>query len=264
MDLAVANDGPPDGVTLGSNTRSNHFRSRSDHQQQRAGFDPSHAKIRGPAETDGPPVGPQTPSTLPMNGRVSPCKVDCDPTVSHKTSKFSGNIQNYPPRSVNAVLPPNPLQQPPDSRSVARPMQLPDTSAPQRTPPQDSSSSVDHQPPVGFFTARAAESIQKGAAVPSNVPLFNPHLESPSIRKTAGVDHTKSKPVRTEAVGAPLPPTPTSTTSVAAPPRTNFVNAQVDKARRVGMPVGIAIPLKNRGSYKPPQIKRPAEAAAVP
>ena len=115
---------------------------------------------------------------------------------------------------------------------------------------------IDHAAPVGFFTARAAETVQNGSN--SNLPLkaqpFNPHLESPSIRKTAGVDHTKTKPVGRDSI--PVSP------SLLPPPRpnNNFINPQIDKNRKVGMPVGAASPLQNRSSYKPPlQIKRPAE-----
>lgn len=103
----------------------------------------------------------------------------------------------------------------------------------------------EHDPPTGFFTARAAESIQNAAGMPLKAPAFNPHLESPSIRKTAGVDHSKTKPVEKEAV--------------RLPPRSNFVNPQTDKARRVGMPVGTGSPLQNRSSYKAPQMKRQVE-----
>ena len=118
------------------------------------------------------------------------------------------------------------------------------------TPSLGSSSSLEHDPPIGFFTARAAESLQHGSGLPLKVPAFNPHSESPSIRKTAGVDHTKTKPVGREAVRAPPQP---------AVPRANSVNPQTDKTRRVGMPVGAASPLQNRSSYKPPQMKRPVE-----
>ena len=139
--------------------------------------------------------------------------------------------------------------------------QLPPPRLPQNAPAQgkalsfettslDSSSTSEHDPPVGFFTARAAESLQNGPGLPMKAPAFNPHLESPSIRKTAGVDHTKTKPVGREAVGAPPQP---------IVPRANFVNLQTDKTRRVGMPMGAASPLQNRGSYKPPQMKRPVE-----
>lgn len=103
----------------------------------------------------------------------------------------------------------------------------------------------EHDPPTCFFTARAAESIQNAAGMPLKAPAFDPHLKSPSIRKTAGVDHTKTKPVEKEAV--------------RLPPRSNFVNPQTDKARRVGMPVGTGSPLQNRNSYRAPQMKRQVE-----
>lgn len=121
---------------------------------------------------------------------------------------------------------------------------------PNETPSLDSSSTSEHDPPVGFFTARAAESLQNGPGLQLKVPAFNPHLESPSIRKTAGVDHTKTKPVGREAVGA-LPQ--------SIVPRAIFVNPQSEKTRRVGMPMVAASPLQNRGSYKLPQMKRPVE-----
>ena len=124
------------------------------------------------------------------------------------------------------------------------------------TPPTNSSEATEHEPPVGFFTARAAETLQNTAAVPSNVPLFNPHLESPSIRKTAGIDHTKTKPVNRETLGAPQQSTKTPVPVM----RGNFVNPQADQARRIGMPGGAGSPLQNRTSYKPPQMmKRPAD-----
>ena len=110
----------------------------------------------------------------------------------------------------------------------------------------------EHTPTVGFFTARAAESLQNDPRLPLKAPAFNPHLESPSIRKTAGVDHTRTKPVGREAVGAPQQP---------PVPRASFVNPQSDKSRRVGMPMGAASPLQNRGSYRPPQMKRSVEGS---
>ncbi|KAL8643334.1 MAG: hypothetical protein Q9228_000056 [Teloschistes exilis] len=118
------------------------------------------------------------------------------------------------------------------------------------------SASINVDPPVGFVTARAAESIQGSPAAPSKAPPFNPHLESPSIRKTSGIDHTKTKPVSRDLVVAP--PLPTAVAHTAR--STGFVNSQVDKTRRLGMPaVATASPLSNRNSYKPPQLKRPAE-----
>ncbi|KAL6714922.1 DNA repair protein rad52 [Lecanora helva] len=123
----------------------------------------------------------------------------------------------------------------------------------------DSSNLINHDAPVGFFTARAAESLQGGSGLPIKAPSFNPHLESPSIRKTPGVDHTKTKPVGRDVVGNSASAQPPSTNV----PRANFVNPQTDKTRRLGMPGGSPSPLQNRGSYKPPSMKRPAESNLV-
>ena len=128
------------------------------------------------------------------------------------------------------------------------------THAPDATPPTDSSGTTIHEPPIGFFAARAAESLQNAATLPPNAPVFNPHLESPSIRKTAGIDHTKTKPVIRDAIGAP----PT-VSNLAGPPRINVAKPSVEQARRIGMPGVAASPLQNRNSYKLPQMKRPAE-----
>ena len=125
---------------------------------------------------------------------------------------------------------------------------------PNEAPTLDSTKTSEHNPPIGFFTARAAESLQIGPCLPLKASAFNPHLESPSIRKTAGVDHTKTKPVGREVVGAPPQPTVH---------RTNLINPQSDKSRRVGMPMPVASPLQNRGSYKPPQMKRPIEDSGL-
>ena len=124
------------------------------------------------------------------------------------------------------------------------------------TPPFVFSGSAEHDHPIGFFTARAAESVQNVSGTSVKASAFNPHLESPSIRKTAGVDHTKTMPVGKESVAA---------SPVAITPRSNlnFVNPQTDRARRVGMPVGAASPLQNRHSYRPPQIKRSVDMSLV-
>ncbi|KAL8763783.1 MAG: hypothetical protein Q9184_000485 [Pyrenodesmia sp. 2 TL-2023] len=137
------------------------------------------------------------------------------------------------------------------SLGEAQPVQDPSL---QGTPPSASSSIANHDPPIGFFTARVAETVQNSSGLPLKVPSFNPHLESPSIRKTAGVDHSKTKPVGRDIIGAPQ--SPASAMSPAPAGRPNFINPQVDKTRRVGMPMGAASPLSNRGSYKPPQMKR--------
>lgn len=158
------------------------------------------------------------------------------------------------------TLPPPPcsVAQDTQARTRIRPQGADRNEAPSfATPPPATSTIVSGDPPVGFFTARAAETIQSASGTLPQAPSFNPHLESPSIRKTAGVDHSKTKPVARELVGAPPPPV------LSPASRPNFGNPQADKARRVGMPGSVASPLANRSSYKPPQMKRPAEGNPV-
>jgi len=191
-------------------------------------------------------VGPaQTPQT-PISGQGSNLGL---PRISGDTN-FKPAQSPAPQQQANQSatghqLPPSRLPQSVQAHSIAPAAEAPSL---------ESSNASEHEPPVGFFTARAAESLQSGAGLSVKAPAFNPHLESPSIRKTAGVDHTKTKPIGREVIGAA--PTP-------LPNRANFVNPQTDKTRRLGMPVGAASPLQNRGSYKPPQMKRPAENNAT-
>lgn len=176
-------------------------------------------------------------------------------------SELPSNVVEGPQKPAQETKPqhvPAPQQQ--VKRSTVG-QKLPAPRVPQKVPPSgnvvsnelpslESSNTSEHDPPVGFFTARAAESLQGGPGLPLTASAFNPHLESPSIRKTAGVDHTKTKPVAREVFGAPPQP---------ALPRASFANPLSDQTRRVGMPMGVASPLQNRGSYKPPQMKRAVE-----
>ena len=189
------------------------------------------ATLQRPANREG------SNSALPSNvndgrERPSPETMPQHLSVSEEQVKASTTGQQLP----TSCLPQNLL---PQGRSL-----------PNEVPTLDSTNKSEHNPLIGFFTARVAESVQNGPNLPLKASAFNPHLESPSIRKTVGVDHTKTKPVGREAVGAPPQPTVH---------RANFTNPQSDKSRRVGMPMAAASPLQNRGSYKPPQMKRPAD-----
>ncbi|KAJ6783637.1 hypothetical protein PWT90_05799 [Aphanocladium album] len=136
------------------------------------------------------------------------------------------------------------------------------------------------EPVAAFFSARAVTTDQ-GSSIPSNKQqLFNPKAESPSIRKTPGIDHSSSKPV--SRTGQHVPPaSQTGTSSGSTPSRPpaggphgsalgasaagagghaakgHAINPSLDNARRIGAPGGPASPLANRNSYKPPTMKRP-------
>lgn len=172
-----------------------------------------------------------------------------------------------------------------------------------QTPPQPNAQNL--APPsegVGFFSARAVSQLAgpkedeepKLPTAPIAAQAFNPHAESPSIRKTPGIDHTKSKPVGRngqhvapaersgDAGGKSSGPVPISLGVSAgkgsagansgsgfggatgqqqhqgpiAPQRGGMGNPQVNQVRRIGAPMGPSSPMANRGQYKPPTMKR--------
>ncbi|KAL9068868.1 MAG: hypothetical protein Q9157_006372 [Trypethelium eluteriae] len=159
---------------------------------------------------------------------------------------------------------------------------------PQRQPNLQQPASECQEPSIGFITSRAAEALTKSDTPPAqanSVPAFNPHAESPSIRRTSGINHAKSEPIvrknlagsTGQTPGSPLGPlheSPNNATGAHAAPRptkslgqgpANFVNPQSDPSRRIGMPAGGASsPLANRGGYRPPVMKRPAPGSETP
>ena len=98
------------------------------------------------------------------------------------------------------------------------------------------------------------------------VPAFNPKAESPSIRRTPGVDQHSSKPTLRQNLQPNPPPimnlNPASNSSnqnlppmrpASRAPTPNFVNPSADLNRRIGMPPGAGSPhALNRTAYKPP------------
>lgn len=206
------------------------------------------------------------------------------------------------PGAQNRVPPSGP--RPPQQFNQSRPPPQPIAGNPNpqthMTPPQAAGNNPAGGEAVGFFSARAIsqlpeESLASGHVAPKAGQVFNPRLESPSIRKTPGIDHTKSKPLSrngqhvppagkhsddghnvnisnsgaggTRPVNAGAAPglgaqPPLSRPAVAGvgPPlaRGNVINPQLDQTRRIGAP-GSSSPLANRGQYRPPTImKRPA------
>ncbi|CAK7269852.1 DNA repair protein rad52 [Sporothrix epigloea] len=120
----------------------------------------------------------------------------------------------------------------------------------------------------GDALAVVAPSIQAGH-------LFNPKAESPSIRKTPGVDHNSSKPIPrlNRTAGNGLPPsknTAASNSNVsaansalpasAAPggmtTRSGLNHVTSEPVRRIGAPPNSASPLANRNQFRPPPMKR--------
>lgn len=273
-DFGVSRGEHPDEVTLDLTLSSDHLRRRSSFSKGVQAIVNRRMSAQTPQQIKPSTARVQTRSVgHGEDARIS-SNINLNNIAQQQRTVPNGKAQTHrteqatpAPQQVNAPLlqrqplaPPVPRNAPTAASSGIRsapqsPRTRPSTNhAPGAIVPADSLGITTHEPPIGFFTARAAESLQNATTLPLNAPVFNPHLESPSIRKTAGIDHTKTKPVIRDAIGAPLP----VSNSVAAS-KTNVVNPGVDQARRIGMPGMAASPLQNRNSYKPPQMKRPAE-----
>lgn len=169
--------------------------------------------------------------------------------------------------------PPQPQPYTPRQGQAPRPQNAPQAKESSMAPPQ--------QPPPGepvaFFSARSTldPNHTSGNQIQQKQ-LFNAKAESPSIRKTPGIDHTSSKPVARS--GQHVPPansqaqssTPSGNTGgftslrqsiSSSQAKGSAMNTSLDQARRIGAPGGPGSPLANRGQYKPPTMKRtlPAE-----
>jgi DNA repair and recombination protein RAD52 len=113
-------------------------------------------------------------------------------------------------------------------------------------------------PSGGFFSARAVDLLRENPnSIPPGAPQFDPHAESPSIRKTAGVDHTKSIPIKRPmlSTASPAIASPAIASPAPKPNPRDYVNPGADLQRRVGAPgSGVRSPV-NRGqsvsSYRP-------------
>ena len=150
----------------------------------------------------------------------------------------------------------------------------------QHHPAPQQGSEAGTMPQIGFTHPRAAELLPADQPPPpttvSTLPRFNPAVESPSIRKTPGVNHNASRPVTRNVVnqqtapsrpphvsnpgpGGNNPNTPQNNVQAGARPQQqpvhapNFVNPAAEPGRRIGLPGGAAnSPLANRTSYRPP------------
>lgn len=207
------------------------------------------------------PGNGQRPQQVPAVQTLQPVDGVRSNPSSGSTTETSNQAQSRPSSGPNGQM------QGPDQQSNEGAVAAP------RQPPQGI--------PEGFMTGRVAGMLnQPGGALPPTTELaFNPHAESPSIRRTQGVNPGKSAPVRRLQVdgsangGVQSPqqqqqqPGGAGFQSAAGngmngaprPTTTNYINPSADVNRRVGMPQ--AGGYQNRGAYRPPA---PAAAAKRP
>jgi len=237
-----------------------------------------------PIQTSNPPMQPPSrplmrSGSAGSNHSRQPHTPNQQPPSRNISNSFSGAQINAP----NSNSRPQPQQFNQNKPQVAQTHQNTATGQHQAAAPQPPGPTNTTIPAegVGFFSARAVkhlpeEAIATGHIAPKAGQVFNPKAESPSIRKTPGIDHTKSKPLaRNGQHVAPVksddvpPSVAGASPGVKAMPRPgppmvrgNVVNPQLDQARRIGAP-GVSSPLANRGQYRPPTMKRPSGGDTV-
>lgn len=248
---------------------------------------PDEVRLEEPRATD-QNIPPQTTSAAPRTNQKQDPLPQPGPSHAMQTAESSATTMSHQAPG-RAQQPHTPGRQP--NRS---PSKLP----PQAVPGAASAPRVETSLPPsleGFVAARQADLLnQPSATRPPNTALaFNPHAESPSIRRTQGVNPGKSVPIsrhqiRASQSGSGPAPAPMAgpngpvrsvgpnTTSLSAgssnangpvapnvvspPVGPNIINPSADAHRRIGMPPPVGAP-QTRGGYRPPSaVKRPAMA----
>ncbi|KAJ5673916.1 DNA repair and recombination protein radC [Penicillium macrosclerotiorum] len=237
-DFVVTTTGNPDEISI-----------ESEHQQHQP-----PTPMNRPAPQRAPPgrfdssvVTPSKPERWnPANAAAA--RQSLPPNARANPPAMSGTRQSMPapaPQSMPRARPTDPGQQMHNSNAQPQIKREPGFSHNQdpNQPPAGSQS-------VGFYSARAVDLVRDNPnAVPAPGTQFDPHAESPSIRKTAGVDHSKSVPISKPMLSG-------------APPANNssrdYVNPATDLQRRVGAPGGpsggVGSPLSrgpSTSSYRP-------------
>lgn len=234
---------------------------------------PSIPAMRTP--NTGQSAGPNQAQLRQQQQQARPYQQQPQPQQQQRTGPIiNGQANNRPMPPINGRMQSHPNgenQQPQKPVEVPLPLSRATSSTPetpqqnQQRPqpnafnaPHNIGGPPAHEPPVGFITARAADKVQDGrpTVITPALQAFNPHAESPSIKRTAGIDHRRSAPINRQVItaGAPTAPAQSGASNPGMMPNrpTNFVNPQADVSRRIGMPMGGQSPLANRGAYKPP------------
>ena len=253
---------------------------------------PSPAAVTNPQ----PPQKPQGPPR-PPNGAVQPQQARPQPPQAANTAQRAINVPPLPPQT-NANVGGN-RSNPSSATSTTLPSHSPNQQQPAQqqaplNPAQSNTANgeldpnglpIPRQPPPGipegFVTGRNADLLNQPSAanrLPNPAAIaFNPHADTPSIRRTHGVNPGKSAPIMRSAlqntsasnatnvqgqggVHQAAQQAPAAHAAVGAgnglngattPVRTNFVNPSADMNRRIGMPPAVA-GMQNRSAYRPP------------
>ncbi|GFF65190.1 DNA repair and recombination protein radC [Aspergillus lentulus] len=245
-DFGVTASGNPDEIVLELETQAKPQPPTPVKTGHQGNFHRPNAAVVTPSRPERPfnqTVNNRQPSVPPtLNQRHNPALQN--QYVGQRQPVPQGQQQNF---QNSRMAPPDQPRTSQDSNLPGAAGQMPikrefDAKA-QDTAPPASSPSI---PPASFFSARAVDLLRENPHTAVNAPQFDPHAESPSIRKTAGVDHSKSVPISKPMLAGASP---------ASNNTRDFINPSTDMHRKIGAPGGTGSPMMNRGqttsSYRP-------------
>ncbi len=260
-DFGESSNGHPDEVVLPAEPPTNH------HQQQ-SGPNPGNIVRNG-----------MTTPSRPPNTRLTTAPAAASRVPSGPTTAFNTQQSMQPPATTtiqpqaghNRPLATNNQQHNSSDTHHSSSPGVPSQHFNPQLPQQQAAQPMI--PPVGFYSARAAAQVSGDSnapePAPTTLPKFDPHAESPSIRKTAGVDHNRSVPVKRGLAGSTVVPAPPPREGFPPPANNSrdFVNPSTDMHRRIGAPgAGMQSPVgkggMNASAYRPPTRRGPDQSAA--
>ncbi|XHG00628.1 hypothetical protein AWENTII_004059 [Aspergillus wentii] len=263
-DFVDTTGGNPDEITLEPETQRRQLPPTPMNGPNNAQRMPLNNMPRPPGRPDAAVVTPskperawtpapinRQPAAPAMNGRPNPPTANNQYMAQRQSAPVPTPQQNFqnprvaPPaqsRSSQEVAPPGGGGQVPIKRELGP--NVNDGNAQNNLAPGTPSFDPQRPPSASFFSARAVDMLRDN---PNSAPQFDPHAESPSIRKTAGVDHTKSVPISKPMLNGPSPATNNAR---------DFVNPSADTHRKIGAPGGggIGSPMARgptTSSYRP-------------
>ncbi len=299
-DFCVVDEGHPDEVVLNTSNQNNSNETNQNGAQQTKPAPlqpPPRPVVRSASTGSNVARQPQTPNQA--STRPNQFGGPQNQNQSHNQNQQGGAGARFNHQGPNNQNGPSAAQQNHGNaqNGTARPI-IPSGAA-SNAAPNNAAGPVEG---AGFFSARVVNQLPEDLLssqqfVPKANQAFNPRAESPSIRKTPGIDHSKSKPVgrngqhvagltpgannasrvsssQSGAVGnaaaggqgSAVAPGPVNRpgqfgSGPGAGTRSHLVHPQLEGSRRIGAPMGAGSPLANRNQYRPPTIKRPAQEA---
>ena len=268
VDFSETHIGHPDEVVLPAN-------SHSDTKPKQTDYIPTNRKVQTPVgdSTASATAGAMTPSNL---SSLILQKVSASPKVSNSAPTMFPNLAQRRQSLTSDSHPPQVTVSKPSASSHSQQglnevgnssgessqystEQPPNQQPLPPTPPQNI-------PSIGFYSARSANNVNtfsNSARSPVlQMQKFDPHTESPSIRKTAGIDHNRSAPIKRPLPGTnpTVAPAARERPQIPSGPSRDFVNPNTDMQRRIGAPIGgIHSPTTRSGfsggTYRPPTRK---------